>query len=405
MRLQHAETHEPRYDAATLKKVTSLAQRLQAEQRETLTAREIESAGAEVGLDPTFIRSALAHLEDQELQRHAPVEGVEKGEKILIGTSAALMAMLGFALALSAPRGSSNPNTLIFFWMLVPTLCPALVGYFSGRSKLGLTTAFAILAANVIAGAMLIGIEGGGPAGMLAMAFLYLLFGGPLATSFGWLGGWFRQRRSGRGKRSTHAAQVVEPSRRELLEAVVHLQRQLEGPKVHRAFLSVDVAGPAELKRGEGELAIEYSFSEFRHWVEEIATAHGGEVLPSVTDGTLCVFADEATAGRAARQLHETLQRFNESANRLSRPFRVRCGIASGEVAGASLTSATRPQTWLIDHAIALQRSAAPGDIRVSQAAAGTALPVLGSLAQAGEMVEGEPAFSWKEATAPAVAY
>src|SRR5690242_19348164 len=53
---------EPRYDAVTLRKVARLAQRLQDRQQETLTAREMESIGAEVGLDPTFMRRALAQL-------------------------------------------------------------------------------------------------------------------------------------------------------------------------------------------------------------------------------------------------------------------------------------------------------------------------------------------------------
>ncbi|MCC2671863.1 MAG: hypothetical protein K0Q72_4334 [Armatimonadetes bacterium] len=398
MRLQHVETPEPRYDAATLKKVTSLAQRLQAEQRETLTAREIETVGVEVGLDPSFIRTALAHLEDHELKRRAPLDGVENGELVLIGTGAVLMAILAFFMSLGPNYNSSG---MLLLWLVLPALFPGLVGFFSRRSKLGLLTGIAIILCNLIAGVLVTMHEPGAGNGMLMAGFIYVLFGLPIAGSMGWLGGWAREKLSAPAQRQERAS-TAEPTRRELLEAVVHLQRQLEGPKVHRAFLSVDVAGPAELKRGEGELAIEYSFNEFRHWVEEIATAHGGQVLSSVTEGTLCVFSDEASAARAARQLHETLQRFNESANRLSRPFRVRCGIASGEVAGASLTSATRPQTWLIDHAIALQRSAAPGDIRVSQRAAGTALEVLGSLAKVGGMVEGEAAFSWKETAAPA---
>ena len=398
MRLQHAETPEPRYDAATLKKVTSLAQRLQAEQRDTLTAREIESVGAEVGLDPAFIRSALAHLEAEQRRQGIPREGVETGELVAIGTGSAIMAIAAFFLS-NVP--SDNGGLMAFLWLIFPTAFPAFLGFITKRPKLGMVTGLSIILAQLIAGVILTATHGGG--GEVTMAGLfYLCIGAPTAASLGWLGGWARQQLSRpAGQRVRQVAQPVEPSRRELLEAVMNLQRQLEGPKVHRVFLSVDVAGAAELKRGEGELAIEYSFTEFQHWVEEIAVAHGGQVLPSVTEGTLCVFADEAVAVRAARQLQETLRRFNESANRLSRQFRVRCGVAGGEVSAGSLSATTRPQTWLVDHAIALQRSADPGDIRVSQSAAGPALEVLGALSRAGDTVEGEPAYSWR-GSAPA---
>jgi len=79
VRLQHTtETDagqvEPRYDAETLRKVTSLAQRLQISQQETFTAQEMEDIGAEVGVERSFIRRALAHLtheEDQTAQQEA----------------------------------------------------------------------------------------------------------------------------------------------------------------------------------------------------------------------------------------------------------------------------------------------------------------------------------------------
>src|SRR5438128_2406010 len=64
MRLRHTEHigGEQRYDAETLKKVTTLATRLQSRQQETLTAEEIEAIGAEVGLDRALVRQALDQL-------------------------------------------------------------------------------------------------------------------------------------------------------------------------------------------------------------------------------------------------------------------------------------------------------------------------------------------------------
>lgn len=62
MTLQHQTSEEPRYDAETLRKVAALAQRLQSERQETLSAHEMEKIGAEVGLEPVFIRKALDRL-------------------------------------------------------------------------------------------------------------------------------------------------------------------------------------------------------------------------------------------------------------------------------------------------------------------------------------------------------
>jgi class 3 adenylate cyclase len=258
----------------------------------------------------------------------------------------------------------------------------------------------ALVHTHVLAGCMLTMHFGGrSDPGFWQVAFFYALIGAMLAGGTGWFTGWLRERPKPRRQQLP-----AEPNRQELLGTLFALQQELTGPKVHRTFLSVDVAGTAELKRGEAELTVEYSFGEFRQWVEEIAVAHGGQLLPAVTEGVLCMFPDGISAARAARQVQETLRRFNEASNRLSRPFRVRCGISGGEVAAGSLQPDGRPQSWLVDHAISLQRSAAAGDILISESAAGPALGVLGSLARVAQPVEGEPAFTWRGAgSQPAV--
>src|SRR5438876_12225608 len=65
MRLKQYENQtggETRYDEKTLRKVAALASRLQSRHQETLTAREMQAIGAEVGLEPAFIQQALTHL-------------------------------------------------------------------------------------------------------------------------------------------------------------------------------------------------------------------------------------------------------------------------------------------------------------------------------------------------------
>jgi len=387
MPLNQFESEEPRYDAATLKKVAALAERLQHERRETLSAREIESIGTEVGLQPAFVRAALSQVVAEE----ETSELTDKGAYVGIGVGAALISILTYVTSIT---DQSAGWQMVFFWLVLPVLLPALVGWITKRAKLGLATGLAIIHTHVLAGLMLTMRFGGrSDPQFWQVAFFYALIGVMLAGGAGWFSGWLRERPKPRRR-----PQVAEPNRRELLGTLFALQQELTGPKVHRTFLSVDVAGAAELKRGEAELTVEYSFGEFRQWVEEIAAAHGGQALPSVTEGVLCVFPDGTSAARAARQVQETLRRFNDANNRLARPFRVRCGISGGEVTAGSLQPDGRPQSWLVDHAISLQRTAAPGDILISESAAGPALGVLGALARAAQPVEGEPAFTWRGA-------
>lgn len=389
MPLKQIDSEEPRYDAATLKKVATLAERLQQESRETLTAGEIERIGSEVGLQPAFVRAALAQVAAPETTGAAP----ETAPYVAIGIGTALYSLLAYSI--SAAQQSSE-GAMLMLWLVFPLILPAFVGAITKRARLGLAFGVALIFMLLLTGCLLMLRFGGPGDGSFWLMVCYALIGGALAGGSGWLGGWCRQRPERR-----RVMQAGKPDRQELLGTLFELQRQLEGPRVHRTFLSVDVAGAAEMKRGESELTVEYSFGEFQRWVREVVSAHGGEILPSVTEGVLCVFPDGASAARAAQQVQETLPRFNASGNRLSRPFRARCGISGGELSAGSLQPAGRPQSWLVDHALSLQRAAEPGDILISESAAGAALGVLGSLARAAQQVEGEPAFTWRGQAGP----
>src|SRR5437667_7907251 len=61
-----AVADEPRYESGILEQVAALATRLQSARQETLTVREIEAIGAEVGLEPAFIREALTQLTTEQ---------------------------------------------------------------------------------------------------------------------------------------------------------------------------------------------------------------------------------------------------------------------------------------------------------------------------------------------------
>jgi hypothetical protein len=85
MRLKHHEKHvegEPRYNAETVRKVASLAARLQSQQQEGVTAQEMEAIAAEVGLESAFIRQALARLTGGQGTHTALAPRVEREKRI-----------------------------------------------------------------------------------------------------------------------------------------------------------------------------------------------------------------------------------------------------------------------------------------------------------------------------------
>jgi prepilin-type N-terminal cleavage/methylation domain-containing protein len=187
-----------------------------------------------------------------------------------------------------------------------------------------------------------------------------------------------------------------EMSRAALLEMLFTLQRALEGQKQHRAFLSVDVVDSSEMKRNAPELAVEYSFGQYRRWVEQTVRECGGEMQSSAGDGVMCVFPTDLGAVRAARELQEGLPRFNAEQNRLPAPFRVRCGASAGEVAIEPGVPLGHLYSAVIDRAAVLQKRAAPGDILVSGEMSGAASMELHGLAPLPELVAGGPALSWR---------
>lgn len=233
---------------------------------------------------------------------------------------------------------------------------------------------------------------------ILAAADLSLI-GGGAGFFIGWaiyIGGGVFLSSQAKGSGKSSEAKTAKLSRSELLEMLFALQRALEGQKQRRAFLSVDVVGSSEMKRGAPELAVEYSFSQFRRWMEDIVQAHGGQVHSTAGDGMMCMFPDDVSAVRAALQLQKGLPQFNAAHNRLPVPFRIRCGISAGEVAieeGMPIGHLISP---VIDRAAELQKRAEPGDIVVGGEVSATALMELGSAAPLSDLMGGQPAFSWQ---------
>lgn len=356
MRLEQSEegpAHEPRYDPETAGKVAALASRLQSKHQETLSARELEAIGAEVGLKPSFIREACGYLQESPA-RASRWEGHRRSGYGHCGPLQESGVRPSDCLHLFSPR---TLKAIAGAWWAAGWTLPLI---------LVITTSF--------------------------------LFRGGIAAAFFFLG-WAIY--IGGGVLLSHLSETeAEPPpqqlpRAQLLEMLFALQGQLEGQKQHRAFLSVDVVDSSEMKRLGPDLAVEYSFGQFHRWVEEIVREEGGEMQSAAGDGVMCLFPTQGSAVRTARRLQEGIDRFNATRNRLGTPFRLRCGISAGAAAIEEGGSLGRLQSPVIDCAAALQKRAAPGDIVVAEEAAEAALKELGALARLPEPIAGVTAFSW----------
>ncbi|MFN3653259.1 MAG: adenylate/guanylate cyclase domain-containing protein [Armatimonadota bacterium] len=385
--LRHQQSEETRppagsVDSATLGKVAALAQRLQTEHQDRLTAAEMEEIGREIGLDPAFMRQALEQVCCPPAE---PVKSVPLPPAKTTPPSPTLV---------TAPGTDPRP-----WWRRPRLVAPAwwAAGWVTPMMLVAMAAAMDVEALAIL------GFFGGWA----------LYIGGGVAISHAAAEekkALQPEQRSGhlpsaapRGFHQPHHPPVRVPtpsgtqvSRAAMLDLLFTLQRELEGQKQRRAFLSIDVAGSSEMKRGADELAVEYSFGQFSRWVEDMITRYGGTVHSAAGDGVMCVFPDDVSAVRAARHLQESMVRFNGDRNRLPTPFRVRCGVSAGNVAITNGHSLGGVHSAVIDRAALLQKQAEPGDVLVSGDVSGAALSELGQPSLAPQTVDGAAVFSWR---------
>lgn len=269
--LQHT-SEEARYDAETLRKVTALAQRLQHERQETLTAREMEAIGAEVGLEAPFIRQALEHVTASQVTKSQ-------------NTSNATMR-----------------NAIAAAWWAAAWTLPFLLLFLGGemfRQK-AITLAGFFLGWGIYIG------------GGIILSGLVQEATAPAAEP----------------------PENAPHSRTEVLKALTALPGVSAASRPrHHAVLSVAVVGLDALT---AEPAAKPAFAQLWSWADEIARAYGGELAGPASDGLAFVFPEDAAALRAARALQSGIPRFNVERHRLSQPFRLRCGLSAGEAVGPS---------------------------------------------------------------------
>lgn len=164
------------------------------------------------------------------------------------------------------------------------------------------------------------------------------------------------------------ASTDTEAAREDLLRRYREIEDQLKAAKRKRCtFLSVDIVGSTEMKKGESENAIAATFQAYEELLRGIFESFGAWKQAWTPDGVMICFLQSDLAVGAAQRILATLPKFNESSNRLQTPIRVRCGLNEGEVPIYEDSKLEKIADRVIDVAGHMQKHGAPGTLWLSK--------------------------------------
>ncbi len=159
-------------------------------------------------------------------------------------------------------------------------------------------------------------------------------------------------------------------------------------------FLSIDVVGSTEMKRGERETAIAATFQAYEEMVRRIFAQYRVWKDTWTPDGVMACFLDRDLAVAAAQQVLVALAAFNASENQLRTPIAVRCGLNEGEVVIFEDSALEKVADHVIDVAGHMQKHAGADALQISDAVyARLAKPE--GFAATGRDVDGFATYEW----------
>lgn len=180
-----------------------------------------------------------------------------------------------------------------------------------------------------------------------------------------------------------------------LLRVFAATKRKLDEIGRDLAFLSLDVVGSTELKRGEEKAAVEHDFKAFMAWIETILRQRGALKIAWTPDGAMAAFPNLDDAVSGAQAVLDGLDSFNANTKVVRRPFAIRCGINSGYVYFEPDAPLETLSDRVLDIAAHLQRAALPNSLCVARPAI-EPLRTQQGFAPTGRVVDGYEVFEWK---------
>lgn len=155
--------------------------------------------------------------------------------------------------------------------------------------------------------------------------------------------------------------------REALLRQFIEAKKKLEAAQKDLAFLSVDVIGSAKMKEREDKALIEYTFAEYKKFVDGILKANSVWKIAWTPDGVMCAFPSVDHAIRAAQDVLLGLDHFNQQVKQIKADFAVRCGLNHGKVMFDDGAAMEEVSDHVIDVAGHLQKSASPNTLWISK--------------------------------------
>ena len=152
------------------------------------------------------------------------------------------------------------------------------------------------------------------------------------------------------------------------MDSNAHLSDLLNMSSRTSTFISVDVVGSTQLKMGQNEQDIIYTFLAYHKLVSDLAYAHHGEVTNITGDGMMCRFQRPQDATRLAIDLLAQLPVFNKKQNHLTQPFPLRIGVNTGVVFESDSLTSGQLISKTLDIAAKLQQGAEANHARFSEA-------------------------------------
>jgi class 3 adenylate cyclase len=195
-----------------------------------------------------------------------------------------------------------------------------------------------------------------------------------------------------------------EAARDQLLKRYREIEDQLKAAKrKHCTFLSVDIVGSTEMKKGESENAVAATFQAYEEMLRNIFEQFGAWKQAWTPDGVMICFLQSDLAVGAAQRILLSLPKFNQEGNRLKTPIRVRCGLNEGEVPIYEDSRLEKVADRIIDVAGHMQKHGAPGTLWLSKEVHDL-LAEKSGFRPIGQEVDGYVVYEWNSETAAAPA-
>jgi class 3 adenylate cyclase/uncharacterized protein YggT (Ycf19 family) len=195
----------------------------------------------------------------------------------------------------------------------------------------------------------------------------------------------------------TTSSDAFDPNidREKLLEIYTQSKKSLDMKRRRVAFLSLDVVGSTEMKRGEDPGVVERDFRRYRRLVEQVIEKNNALKAAWTPDGVMICFGSVQDAVTSAQALIRRLGDFNRQTKTIRENFAVRAGIHAGEILFDDTVGMEQISDLAIDITGHMQKYAAPNSISLGQELLGQ-LDKPKEFQSAGREVDGLVVCEWR---------